>query len=291
MAEIVVASGKGGVGKSTVLSSLAIFFKEKNNAIVDGDAEAPNLHLLFDVEWLEDREYKGKSIAVVNYDKCNLCGKCVEVCEYKAIKVEKNRIKILDYICEGCRACVVACPEKAIEIKNEIYSGRIRIGRTEYGPFISPELEPGQSNSGKLVTEEKNIARSWKEKGIKNILVDSAAGIGCQVIASMGGANYAILVVEPTKSSFSDMLRAYDLAYHFRIKSFIIINKYDINPGFDLIDKFSREEGIEIIGKIPYDKNIPISMARNKTIFLYDPNSPSVKAMKDFFPSISNIFE
>ncbi|MGC8992531.1 MAG: P-loop NTPase [Thermoplasmata archaeon] len=291
MAEIVVASGKGGVGKSTVLSSLAIFFKEKNNAIVDGDAEAPNLHLLFDVEWLEDREYKGKSIAVVNHDKCNLCGKCVEVCEYKAIKLEKNRIKILDYICEGCRACVVTCPEKAIEIKNEIYSGRIRIGRTEYGPFISPELEPGQSNSGKLVTEEKNIARSWKEKGIKNILVDSAAGIGCQVIASMGGANYAILVVEPTKSSFSDMLRAYDLSYHFRIKSFIIINKYDINPGFDLIEKFSREEGIEIIGKIPYDKNIPISMARNMPIFLYDPNSPSVKAMKDFFPSISNIFE
>ncbi|MGC8692158.1 MAG: P-loop NTPase [Thermoplasmata archaeon] len=291
MAEIVVASGKGGVGKSTVLSSLAIFFREKNNAIVDGDAEAPNLHLLFDVEWSDEREYRGKSIAVIDYNKCNLCGKCVETCEYRAIKLKNNEIKILDYLCEGCLACAVICPEKAISIKKDVYSGKIKIGNTEFGPFISPELEPGQSNSGKLVTEEKNIARSWKEKGIKNILVDSAAGIGCQVIASMGGSNYAILIAEPTKSSFSDMSRAYELAYHFRAKPFIIINKYDLNPDFDLIEKFSKEENVEIIGKIPYDKNIPVSMAKRKPIFMYDPNSPSTRAMKDFFPTISSIFD
>ncbi len=291
MAEIVVASGKGGVGKSTVSSSLSLIFRDHGVGIVDADAEAPNLHLLFDVKWKEEREFKSKSLAVIDYSKCTGCMLCKNVCTYEAIEGTSTPI-IKEYICEGCNACGVVCPINAIKISQNNLSGWIKIGETEFSPFVMGEMDVGQANSGKLVTEVKNIGRSWVKDGkIRNLIVDSAAGIGCQVIASLGGANYAILVAEPTESSLSDLKRVYYLAQHFRIKSFIVVNKYNINPDFRGIEDFAMNEGLEIISKIPYDKNIPRSMAMRKTIIEYDKNSPASGEIFNIADKIEKILD
>ncbi|MDP8011508.1 MAG: ATP-binding protein [Thermoplasmata archaeon] len=289
MAEIVIASGKGGVGKSTLSSSLSVLLSEKKIAIVDADAEAPNLHLIFNVNsWEKEIEYREKSIATIDYSGCIQCFLCQEVCTYEAISKENNFPKIKEFLCEGCGACKVICPRKVISIKKNNLSGWIKIGKTKYGPFVSSELDVGQPNSGKLVTEEKNIARSWLKDGlVKNIIVDSAAGIGCQVIASMSGASHAILIAEPTKSSLSDLKRAFYLAEHFRIKSYIVVNKYNLNENFHEIDDFARQNDLEIIGRIPYDKNVAKSMVQRKTLIEFSPESEASKAIKE----IANIVE
>lgn len=293
MSEIVIASGKGGVGKSTVSSSISVLLSHKNLAIVDADAEAPNLHLIFNVNgWEKEIEYREKSIAVIDYSGCVQCMLCQEVCTYEAIERVNNYPEIKEFICEGCGACRVVCPRNVISIKKNNLSGWIRVGKTEYGPLVSSELDVGQPNSGKLVTEEKNIARSWVKDGIvKNIVVDSAAGIGCQVIASMSGATHAVLVAEPTKSSLSDLQRAFYLAEHFRIKSFIVINKFNLNPDFMGIKNFADENGIEIIGKIPYDKTVAKSMVYRKPLVVYDPESPASKALKEISKFVEELMD
>lgn len=282
MAEIVVASGKGGVGKSTISSSLSVLLHQKGIGIVDADAEAPNLHIIFDVNiWEKEIDYKNKSVAVINYEKCDKCLVCENVCTYDAI-YHNNMVKIRDYICEGCGACRVACPKKAIDILTGLHSGWIRISTIPYGPFVTSELDVGQPNSGKLVTEEKNIARGWLKEGrVKNLMVDSAAGIGCQVIASMSGATHALLVAEPTESSLSDLSRAYQLALHFRVKPYIVINKSDMNPGFSGIKNFAMENDVEIIGEIPYDSTVPRSMAFRKPLVVYAPNCRASKSLME----------
>ncbi|MVT13472.1 MAG: P-loop NTPase [Euryarchaeota archaeon] len=292
MAEIVVASGKGGVGKSTVSSSLSVLLKDKNIGIVDADAEAPNLHIIFDLnKWDEEIEYKNKSLAVIDYGKCDNCLKCEDACVYEAI-YHNERVRIKEYLCEGCGACKVVCPRKAIEIKSGLLSGWIRISSTPYGPFVTSELDVGQPNSGKLVTEEKNIARGWIREGrVKNLIVDSAAGIGCQVIASMSGATHAILVAEPTESSLSDLSRAYNLAVHFRVKPYIVINKSNINPGFKGINVFARENGLEIIGEIPYDREVPRSMAYRRPLVIFSPKSISSRALMEISENVKKFLD
>jgi len=234
---IAVTGGKGSGGKTTFSTSLAVLLKNHNFGIVDADAEAPNMHLIFDIsKWDQEIDYAEKSLAEIDYSKCTHCKICLENCPYEAIHEQNGKVEIKKYLCEGCNVCGILCPEKAIKIKSKEHSGWIRIAKTDYGPFITSELDVGQPNSGKLVTEEKKIAREWRKRGeIKHIIVDSAAGIGCQVISSMSGASHAILVEEHAKSSLSDMSRAYYLANHFRIKSYIVINKYDINPEFTRI--------------------------------------------------------
>ncbi|MEL9998553.1 MAG: ATP-binding protein [Thermoplasmata archaeon] len=292
MAEIVVASGKGGVGKSTISSSLSVILSDKKIGIVDADAEAPNLHLIFDINnWEKEIDYRNKSVAVVNYSKCDMCLICEKNCSYEAI-YHDSLLKIRDYVCEGCGACKVVCPKKAIEIIKDQHSGWIRISSTKYGPLITSELEVGQPNSGKLVTEEKKIAREWIRDGkVKNLIVDSAAGIGCQVIASVSGANYAILVAEPTESSLSDLSRIFSLTYHFRIKSYIILNKSNINPGFDGIKKFASENNIEILGEIPYDENVSKSLAYKKPLVLFNPKSIATKAIIEISESVKKFLD
>ncbi len=278
--DIVVASGKGGVGKSTFTGSLISLLQEYGIAAVDADAEAPNLHIVFDVkEWEQEKEFTAAKTAIIN-DSCIQCGLCDNVCIYEAIYVEEGKHKIKQYLCEGCGACKAVCPVDAIEIRDTI-SGWIRIASTRYGPLVSAELDVGKPNSGKLVTEEKNIAKEWVKQGkAKHIIVDAAAGIGCQVIASFSGANRAILIAEPTPSSLSDLQRVYWLTQHFRIEPFLVINKYGINPGYDGIERFARENGVEILGRIPYDSSVPKSLAAMKPLVEYAPDSPASREIK-----------
>ena len=279
--EIVIASGKGGVGKSTFTGSLISLLKDKRIAAVDADAEAPNLHLVFNVEkWDEEREVISAKTATIT-DKCINCGVCDNVCIYEAIYVEDGMHKIKEYLCEGCGACKAVCPVEDAIIISDTVSGWIRTANTKYGPLVSAELDVGKPNSGKLVTEEKNIAKEWVKKGMADhIIVDSAAGIGCQVIASLSGANKAILLAEPTPSSLSDLKRAFWLANHFRIETYIVINKDGMNPGFTGIEEFAKENDMEIIGRIPYDSAVPKSLASMKPLVEYAPDSPASREIR-----------
>ncbi len=278
--EIVIASGKGGVGKSTLTGSLiSLLSKEFRIASVDADAEAPNLHLIFNVKkWDYEEEFVSAKTASIN-DNCINCGVCREVCIYEAIYVENGMHKIKQYLCEGCGACKAVCPVDAIDISDSV-SGWLRIANTRFGPLVSAELDVGKPNSGKLVTEEKKIAREWQKKGdVDHIIIDAAAGIGCQVISSISGANLVIIVAEPTPSSVSDMKRMYDLAKHFGIKSKIVINKDGMNPGFKEIENFARNNDIEIIGRIPYDKTVPKALTSMQPLVEFAPDSPASKAI------------
>lgn len=287
--EIVVASGKGGVGKSLISSNLIrILGEEFRIAGVDADADAPNLHIIFNINrWDFEKNLSGAKVAVVDFSKCIKCGLCRNVCVYDALEWKDFPV-IKEYICEGCYACGVICPTKAISLK-DVESGVVRYVATQFGYIISAELEVGRPNSGKLVSEEKNIARKFlDEKKVDHIIIDSAAGIGCQVIASLSSADIAILVAEPTKASLSDLMRVHSVVEHFGIKSYIILNKYGMGGSPEIIERFAREKGIEIIGKIPYDSTVPKSLSARKPLVDLYPQSKATKKIREIVEAVRN---
>ncbi len=287
--EIAVASGKGGVGKSLVSSTLALFLAKKGYQVtaVDADADAPNLHLILEVEkWVYTESYQDAWIASIDYRRCTNCGICKEVCPYGAVDFINNRYVINTVICEGCLTCTLACPENAIR-RHATRRGMIRKGITRYGfPLWSAELEPGRPNTGKLVTEIKNRAKAEAPpQGI--IVIDSAAGIGCQVISSLAGANAAILVAEPTPASFSDLKRVHQIAKQFMLPSALIVNKYDLNPGYaEKIIEYAKEENIDFLGTIPYDDNVPKALAQMRPLTEVYPDTPASRALLEIMEKI-----
>lgn len=183
--------------------------------------------------------------------------------------------------CEGCNVCGLVCPVAGTITLEEVRSGVIRKATTKYGfPLISAQLDVGRPESGKLVTEEKEWAsKLMKELNLEHMIVDSAAGIGCQVIASLGGADVAILIAEPTPASLSDVQRAYKVVKHFREPAYLIINKADINPGFTGLEEWAEKEGIPILGRIPYDRAVPESMSMLKPVVEAFPEAKASKAI------------
>ncbi|AHF80464.1 nucleotide-binding protein [Thermococcus paralvinellae] len=290
--QIVIASGKGGVGKSTVAASLIYLLKDRYKLIVvDADADAPNLHLLFGVEkWEEEKELTGAKVARINQDTCIRCGICYERCPYESIKLVDGKYVVNELTCEGCGVCKLVCPVRGTITLEEARSGVIKKTTTRYGfPLISAQLDVGRPNSGKLVTEEKEWAkRIMQEQRLDHMIVDSAAGIGCQVIASIGGADVAILVAEPTPASLSDVKRVYKVVQHFREPAYLIINKADINPGFKGLYEFAEQEGIPILGEIPYDRAIPYSMTMLKPFVEAFPESKASKALKEIAKAVED---
>jgi len=280
--EVAVASGKGGVGKSTISATLALHLHRAGWDVVaaDADADAPNLHIVFGLdEWGEVREYSEGYVARIDYGKCTNCGVCADVCPFKAVSFKGGRYVINSLICEGCVTCSLACPERAIS-RVRHPTGVLRTGVTRYGfPLVSARLNVGRPNSGRLVTEVKNMAREVA-KSSSVIVVDSAAGIGCQVVSSLAGANAVVLVAEPTPASFSDLRRVHKLAKHFMLPSALVLNKVDINPGLSRsIREYALREGIDILGEVPYDDAVPKSMSLRMPVVEAFPNSRASKAL------------
>ncbi|NPA74539.1 MAG: P-loop NTPase [Euryarchaeota archaeon] len=290
--ELLIASGKGGVGKSTITASLiSLLSKDFKIAAVDADAEAPNLHILFGVhDWDRVEEFSAAKTAYIT-DACTNCGLCKDVCVYEAIYEKDGMHHIKSYICEGCGACSIVCPVDAIRITDTI-SGWLKVGTTKYGPLVSAELDVGKPNSGKLVTEEKKIARDWVKEGkAEHIIIDAAAGIGCQVIASISGVNLAILIAEPTPSSLSDLKRMYGLAKHFGVPSKLVINKDGINPDYRGLEEFAEENNIEIIGRVPYDSSVPRAITALRPLVEYAPDSPASRAIVEIADKVKGWFD
>ncbi len=253
MKEIVVLSGKGGTGKTTLLGSFA--FLAENKIVADCDVDAADLHLLLAPRPRSENEFRSGVKARVIEDKCSGCGTC-ELCRFEAVTL--NETAFIDPLaCEGCGVCAHFCPEDAI-VLDENHCGTWFISDTAYGPMVHAQLFAGEENSGKLVSFVKTRARELAEEiGAELILVDGAPGIGCPVIASLANTDIIVAVTEPTQSGRHDLERVLDLADHFKIKTFVCLNKWDLNPETaDEIEHSCRERGVEILGRIPFDPTV-----------------------------------
>ena len=277
MKTITILSGKGGVGKSSIAASLAIALSKDNKIIcADCDVDASNLALVFGVkeeEFVEWNSITTNLKAKFDPQKCNGCKKCVESCYFDAIDwdTEKNKPIFKEFGCEGCGVCELVCPQDAISLY-PVDNAKIGYGETNYGfKVVSGQLEIGESGSGKVVAAVKDLAR--KKAGDASIMiVDSAAGIGCPVIASVTGSDYVIAVTEPTPSGFSDLKRALEVVNHFKIPYGIIINKHDLNPDYTQhIEDFAKQENITVLSKIPYDKKFTNALVDLKPIIVSYP--------------------
>jgi len=249
--ELLIISGKGGTGKTTVLGSFAVL--AQNKVLADADVDAPNLHLLLSPQPVEERDYSGAKLAVIDEAKCTQCGRCEEVCEFAAIRdlhVEERR-------CEGCGTCALICPVQAITMNDQV-TGRLYLSDTRYGPLAHARLLAGAEASGKLVTEVRELARQVAaERGADLILTDGSPGIGCPVIASLSGVDAALAVTEPTPSGLHDLGRVLQVAAHFRVPAAVCVNKWDINAGVtEEIEHLAREMGAAVFGRIPFDEEV-----------------------------------
>lgn len=290
--EIAVASGKGGVGKSTLSSTIALHLKERGYDVIaiDADADAPNLHLILEIEsWEKEEPYADAWIAEIDYSKCTNCGRCLDECPFGAVDLVDGKFVINQVVCEGCLTCTLVCQDRAIK-RRKVERGTIRLARTAYGfPLWTSELMPGRPNTGKLVTEVKNRAREMAKEGTISV-VDSAAGIGCQVVSSLAGANVAVLVAEPTATSLSDLKRVHTVAKQTLLPSALVINKYDVNPGFvDEVLRYARDENIDVLGMIPYDDHVPRAMAEMKPLVRLYPDAPASRALLEVAGKVEEI--
>ena len=280
MKAITILSGKGGVGKSSITASLAVMLsKNKDVIVVDCDVDASNLALILGVKkFKKQKEISTNQKAFVN-EKAKNCKKIVDVCTFSAIKwnEKKQMPEINKYLCEGCGACKLLCPD-GIELK-KVKNAEISEAMTKYNfPIVSGQLKMGESGSGKVVDEVKKIAykinesSKAKKKSKQFMLVDSSAGIGCPVIASIQGSDYVIAITEPTPSALSDLKRSLQVVEHFRIPYGIIINKYDLNKKFSKkIETFAKKYNIPLLGKIPYDKKFVEALVNMKPIVEISP--------------------
>jgi len=255
MKEIVVISGKGGTGKTSITASFA-YLSEKNIVIADCDVDAADMHLLMKPDLVRKEDFYSSLEAVIDQNTCIGCNKCFEVCRFDAISRENNKYDVIYLNCEGCAYCEKVCPVDAITMKRRL-DGEWYISNTRLSkPMVHAKLGIGTENSGKLVATVKNIAKQVVELYNKDyILVDGSPGVGCPVISSLSGASFVVLVTEPTVSGLHDLQRVYSLIKKFGIKSGLIINKYDLNINKYLeIVNFAQKEGIVEIAELPYDE-------------------------------------
>jgi len=281
MKELVVLSGKGGTGKTSLTACFASLVQ--NKILVDCDVDAADLHLLLKPQIKEENEFWGGQVALIDKGKCTECGLCQEVCRFEAIK---------DYLvdrisCEGCGLCFQICPVDAIAMRASM-AGHWFISETNYGTLIHAKLGIAEENSGRLVTLIRDSARRVAEKEkLDYIINDGPPGIGCPVIASLSGANLALLVIEPTLSGIHDFERIIGVCRHFSVPIMVCINKYDINEGNSChIEDYCHRNGIEVAAKIPFDNAVTEAIVQGLPVTEYSDNEVT-RQVKELWQVIS----
>ncbi|KZL91428.1 ATP-binding protein [Clostridium magnum] len=299
--ELVVLSGKGGTGKTTVAVALSELAKEA--IMVDCDVDAPNFYLFYKGEDLKQDDFYGGKKAVIDKTLCTQCGICEKYCNFNAIK--DNEINV--YKCEGCGACVYVCTEKAVKLLEE-KSADVFITKTSKGILSRAKMEIGSEGSGKLISALRKNSKEFKKKETEDInppllkqikgmfkketeltVIDGSPGIGCSVISSVTGCDLVLIVTEPTKSGMEDFMRVMALCQHFGVLTLVCINKYDINEEVAKeIENFCNEEDFKVVGKIPYDDTVMESINQLKPITNYA-DSPAKKAIENMWNNIKTV--
>jgi len=280
--ELVVISGKGGTGKTSLMAAFASL--AENKVLCDADVDAADLHLITDPEILERHDFEAGHTAVIDPDKCSECGTCRDLCRWDAISKE---FKVDPIRCEGCGVCVYFCPEEAIDFPLNT-CGEWYISETRFGPMVHAMLGIAEENSGKLVTLVRQEGRKLaEEKKLELILTDGPPGVGCPVIASIGGADAVLIVTEPSVSGRHDMERVAQLAAHFRVPAMVCVNKADLNPDSARdIEAFVKEKGMHFLGRIPFDSIFTSAMVQGQTLFEYNTRGEAAMAVRQIWGKI-----
>ncbi|MDD4924368.1 MAG: ATP-binding protein [Dehalococcoidales bacterium] len=255
MRELIVLSGKGGTGKTSIVGSLAVLAEKK--VMADCDVDAADLHLLLNPSVKQKEEFWSGQTAFIDSEKCTKCGLCVKLCRFDAIE----NFRVAPIACEGCGFCSHICPVDAIKMQDNM-AGYLFISDTKYGPLVHAKLGIAQENSGKLVAKVRQEAKKVAaESGAEYIICDGPPGIGCPVVSSLSGADMALLVIEPTLSGIHDMERVMGVCRHFNVPAAVCVNKYDINEENTRdIESYCKSQNVEIAAKIPFDNVVTAAM-------------------------------
>ncbi|MGB5749244.1 MAG: 4Fe-4S binding protein [Desulfobacterales bacterium] len=287
MKELVVISGKGGTGKTSLMAAFSSL--AENKVLCDADVDAADLHLIMNPKIVRRTEFQSGNTAAINNDLCTECGLCREMCRWDAISAayEVNSIG-----CEGCGVCVHFCPEKAIDFP-ENTCGEWFVSDTRLGPMVHARLGIAEENSGKLVSLVRQEARKLAEsKKLDLILTDGPPGVGCPVIASIGGASAVLIVTEPTVSGKHDMERVAQLAAHFKVPAMICVNKFDLNLELTRdIENYAEKKGIICLGRIPFDPIFTKAMIQVQTVFEYNGQSTVGQEIRKIWLRLSDNLE
>jgi MinD superfamily P-loop ATPase len=286
MKEITILSGKGGTGKTSITAAMASLVQ--NAVFVDADVDAADLHIIFQPENRETHVFEAAWIATINTDLCTQCGLCKEHCHFDAIHDnEEGHLEIDPFACEGCRLCEHVCPAEAITSKRSV-NNHWYVSDTRFGPLVHAKMGAGEENSGKLVTQIRKSAREMAVgRNADFIVTDGPPGIGCAAIASVTGTDAVVLVTEPSKSGFHDVLRLVELVQSFDVPMYALINKFDINLEITAqMEAFFASSNIKLMGKIAFSKEMVYSMVERKTILEYNKNSELVPILSNLWKEI-----
>jgi MinD superfamily P-loop ATPase len=287
MTEIAVVSGKGGTGKTSISAAFAMLNEEK--VVVDCDVDAANLYLVLQPSNYLEKSFTTGYKAVLDQQLCTQCGKCVRYCRFGAISFSGHQIEISETSCDGCFLCTHVCPENAISMlasdKSKWFAGNFR-----HGKMVHARLSPGEENSGKLVNVVRDQARKIStETKLETILIDGPPGTGCPVISAVTGANVVLVVTEPSVSGFHDLKRIVELTAGFKIKTYVAINKFDLNHDISAqIADWCTNNGFGLAGQIPFEPKIVEAMLDCKSIIEYAPQSAASVAIGNIWDKISN---
>jgi len=266
--ELVVISGKGGTGKTSIVASFATL--AQNAVLADCDVDAADLYLILAPEVLESQEFYSGRVASIRADLCIECGECVEHCRYDAVLTNGGSALRASYsvdpiACEGCGVCVRFCPQEAIEFPDR-HCGQWFVSDTRAGPMVHARLGIAAGNSGKLVSTVRTAAQTVAGERHKSlIVVDGPPGVGCPVIASVTGTSLALVVTEPTVSGQHDLERVLSLTKHFGIPTAVCVNKFDVNPVMaDRIEEVAKEQGAAVAGRVRYDEMVTSAQVEAK---------------------------
>lgn len=285
MKELVIISGKGGTGKTSITASFAKLAQYA--VLADCDVDAADLHLLLKPKVRERHVFLSGHLAEIRQDDCTLCGLCEHLCRFDAISVDPldESFRIDPTACEGCGVCLQACPVDAIDFpKREC--GEWMISETACGPMGHARLGVAAENSGKLVSTVRKAARRIAEEaGHSLVIVDGPPGIGCAVIASITGASQVLLVTEPSVSGEHDLARVMALTRHFGIPTAVCVNKWDINPAMtERIEALARQSGAQVVGRVRYDVAITRAQMQEKTVVEID--CPSAEDIRQVWQNL-----
>ncbi len=286
--EIAVISGKGGTGKSSISAAFATLSEKV--VLADCDVDAANLYILFNPTHEEERIFVSGQKAVIDYKKCRNCGSCLDSCRFGAISLSDGEIVISDILCDGCKLCSRICPFEAINMENEdksrMYAGSFRNGKMVYG-----RLSPGEENSGKLVNMVRNKAKQLsKDHQLETIIIDGPPGIGCSAISTITGVDHVVIVTEPTISGLHDMKRALEITSNFKLKTWVIVNKFDLNTDLThQIESYCQQRNISVVGKFPFDRLVVDAMVNCKSVIEFAPDSEVAKMIRESYSAITHI--